>query len=78
MHSYHGSVTTARRLEEEAQILYNAASSKFVIEPLIEEVKSDSLIYLKWFSASVRSKYHALECSKANTAPNPGGNNPSD
>ena len=66
-----------RRLEEEGQILCNEISSNFVIEPSIEEVRSDTLICLKRFLASVRSKFHALERAKANKATNSGGKTPS-
>ena len=77
MHVRQGPVTSTRRLEEEAQILCNEVSSKFVIKPSIEEVRSDTLICLKRFSASVRSKYHALEREKANKATISGGKTPS-
>ena len=78
MHSHHSFVTTTRRLEEEVQIRCNEVSFKFVIEPSIEEVKSDALIYLKQFSTSIRSKYHVIERAKPNKATNPGGKNSSD
>ena len=69
-------ISSTRTLEEEAQILCNEVSSKFVIEPSIEEVKSDALICLKRFSASVRS-FYALERAKAKKATNSGGKTPS-
>ena len=77
MYSHHGSITTIRRLEEEAQILCNEVLSKYLIKPSIEDVKSNLLIYLKRFSASLSSKYHAIERAKANKVTNPGGKNPS-
>ena len=73
-----GPVSSTRRLEEEAQILCHEVSSKFVIEPSIEEIRSDALICLKRFAASVRSKFHALERAKAQKATNSGGKTPSD
>ena len=44
----------------------------------VEEVRSDGLICLKRFAASVRSKFHALEWVKAQKATNLGGETPSD
>ena len=73
-----GPVSSTRRLDEEAQTLCNEVSSKFVIEPSIEEVRSDALICLKRFAASVRSKFHALERAKSQKATNSGGEFPSD
>ena len=73
-----GPVSSTRRLEEEAQILCHEVSSKFVIEPSIEEIKSDQLICLKRFQGSVRQKFHERERAKAQKATNSGGKTPSD
>ena len=63
---------------ETSYIQCNEVSSYFVIKPSIEEVRSDTLICLKRFSASVRSTFHALEWAIANKATNSGGETPSD
>ena len=51
---------------------------QFVIEPSIEEIKSDQLICLNRFQGSVRQKFHERERAKAQKATNSGGETPSD
>jgi hypothetical protein len=59
---------TLRWIEEEARILTRDVSSKFVVEPTIEEISSDLLIALKRFNHSVRSKARQRERDIANSS----------
>ena len=59
-------------------IYCNEVSSKILFKPSGEVIKSDLLIYLKWFLISVYSKYHALEGEKANKATHSGDKNSAD
>ena len=68
-----GAVVSTRQLEEEVRRLTREVSSKFTVEPSIDEVKSDLLVGLKRFADSVRRKYHAIqraEKSKGNVVDN--------
>ena len=47
-----------RRLEEEARNINQEMSEKFVQEPSIEELESDTLIALKRFNIRVRTLFH--------------------
>ena len=57
----YGAVVTTWRLEEEVQCLTRKVSSKFIVEPSINEVRSELLIGLKRFVDSVRRNYDAIQ-----------------
>ena len=52
---------STRKLNEEVRRLSREVSSKFTVEPSIEEIRSDLLIGLKRFANNVRRKYHAIQ-----------------
>ena len=73
-----GFAVSTRRIEEEVRRTTREVSSNFVVEPSIEEVKSDLLIALKRYRQSVRTRALLVERMQSDNALNNNGNNLND